>query len=311
MTKLLDYIFFTRPVLFPPVWTIVILGLRAADLGEGASPIISVGLTGIDPTFVYLLFFVTCLVAGAYTFNQIHDIESDRKNSKLFFLAEGMISVRSAYLFTIMLDLVAIAGAFYLSGRIGLLFVILAVLGILYSLPLTNFKGKPSAGYWSNAFGHGMAAFIIGWAYIDHISLEAAIKSLPYLCGVGAIYLNTTLPDREGDKAAGKITHGVRWGTKSTMTASTTLLVMSVIFAQMVGDYAYLIPGLIALPLFIRAANTRKTNDIVISTKVAILALSLFACIYFPPYAVILVIGFFAARSYYRSRFELDYPGLK
>ncbi len=308
MKKMLDYIFFTRPVLFPPVWTIVILGLRAADVREGTSPVISTGIMGIDWTFVLLLFFTTCLYAGVYTFNQIHDIESDRKNSKLFFLAEGIISVPAAYIFTVFLDAVAIAGGFYIGLHIGVLFVIILLLGIMYSHPLTNFKGKPSPGYWSNAFGHGMVPFLIGWAYLDQVSLEAAIKSLPYLCGVGAIYLNTTLPDREGDKAVGKITHGVRWGVKSTMQATTFLVVLSIIFAQVAGDFAYLISGAIALPFFIYALVTRNMTHIVTSTKVAILALSAFACIYFPLYVLVLVIGFFAARNYYKTQFQLDYP---
>lgn len=310
MKKLFDYIFFTRPALFPPVWTIVILGTRAADAREGASPFFSSGILDIDWSLVALLFFATCLYAGVYTFNQIHDIESDRKNSKLFYLAEGMISIPAAYAFTLLLDIVAIAGGFYISNRVGYLFAIILVLGILYSLPLTNFKGKPSPGYWSNAFGHGMIPFLIGWAFLDVISLEAAIKSVPYLCGVGAIYLNTTLPDRDGDKAAGKITHGVRWGVKTTMQATTFLIVMSVITAQMAGDYACLISGVIALPFFIRALSTREIKHVVTSTKVAILALSVFACIYFPPYVLILLAGFFAARTYYKARFQLDYPAI-
>jgi 4-hydroxybenzoate polyprenyltransferase len=308
MKKVLDYIFFTRPVLFPPVWTIVILGVRAADLREGSSPIVSTGIAEIDWTLVLLLALLACLYAGVYAFNQIHDMESDRRNSKLFFLADGMISVSSAYVFTAFLDLVAVAGGFYISTRVGLLFAVILILGILYSHPMTNFKGKPSPGYWSNAFGHGMVPFLIGWAYIDHISLEAAIKSLAYLCGVGAIYLNTTLPDREGDKAVGKITHGVRWGVRGTMRASTFLVVLSIIFAQMAGDHAYFIAGVIALPFFVLPMRTRNMGQIVLSTKVAILALSLFACIYFPLYTLVLVIGFFLSRSYYRSRFRLDYP---
>jgi 4-hydroxybenzoate polyprenyltransferase len=310
MMKLLDYIFFTRPALFPPVWTIVILGARAAAVGEGATPFASVGVSSIDWSFVLLLFLSTCLYAAVYTFNQIHDIESDKRNSKLFYLAEGMISIPSAYIFTLVLNAVAIAGGFYFSYRVGMLFVIILILGVFYSLPLTNFKGKPSHGYWSNAFGHGMVPFLIGWAFVEHVSLEAAIKSLPYLFGVGAIYLNTTLPDREGDKAVGKITHGVRWGVRTTTKATVFLVSLSIVLSQMAGDYAYLIAGVISLPFFVRALSTHDMKHVVMSTKVAILALSAFACVYFPPYILLLVIGFFGARAYYKSRFQIDYPSL-
>ncbi len=310
MKKALDYIFFTRPVLFPPVWTILILGARAADVREGASPLATTGLAGVGSDFWLLMLFATCLYGAVYTFNQIHDIESDRQNNKLFYLAEGMISIPSAYACTFLLNAIALAGGFYLSTQIGILFVIIFVLGLLYSNPITNFKGKPSHGYWSNAFGHGMIPFMIGWAIVDAVTLETALKSFPYLFGVGAIYLNTTLPDRDGDKAVGKITHGVMWGPRTTMKASVFLVVLSVILAQMSGDYAYLIAGLVSLPFFIRALTTSRMEDIVRSTKIAILALSLFACIYLPAYIALLAIGFVLARQYYRWRFEIEYPSV-
>lgn len=310
MKKLLDYIFFTRPVLFPPVWTILILGTRAADLREGASPIHTTGFAGLDVSYILLMFLTTCLYAGVYTYNQIHDIEADKRNGKLFFLAEGMISTSSAVVITIVLDVIALAGAFFMSLQLGIAFVAVFVLGILYSHPRTNYKGRPSHGYWSNAFGHGMLPFLIGWAFIDHISLEAAFVSTPYLFGVGAIYLNTTLPDRKGDEEAGKITHGVRWGVKSTLKASTFLIVFSCILAQMCGDFTFLISGLISLPFFFRAARSQKIEHVVISTKVAILALSLFACVYLPYYVALLLIGFIVSRAYYKTRFNLDYPTL-
>ncbi len=310
MKKLLDYIFFTRPVLFPPVWTIIILGMRAADVREGASPLATTGFAGVGSEFWLLMIFVTCLYGAVYTFNQIHDIESDRANSKLFFLADGMISIPSAYVCTIVLNVIALAGGFYLSTQIGVLFVTVFILGILYSHPITNFKGKPSHGYWSNAFGHGMIPFMIGWAIIDTVTLETAFKSFPYLFGVGAIYLTTTLPDREGDKAARKITHGVEWGKKTTMKVSVFLVILSIILSQMTGDYACLIAGLISLPFFIRALMTRHMGDIIRSTKIAILALSLFACIYLPFYVILLLAGFILARRYYKWRFDIDYPSV-
>jgi 4-hydroxybenzoate polyprenyltransferase len=308
MKKLLDYIFFTRPVLFPPVWTIVILGTRVADVREGGSPLYTTGFAGLDLSYILLLFLTTCLYGGVYTFNQIYDIESDKKNGKLFFLAEGMISKRAAVVITVVLDVIAIGGAFIMSRQLGITFLIVFILGILYSLPRTNYKGRPSHGYWSNAFGHGMLPFIIGWGFIDHITLETVFVSTPYLFGVGAIYLNTTLPDRRGDEEAGKITHGVQWGVKSTMQASTFLIVFSCILAEMCGDFAFLIAGLIALPFFIRAMRSQKIEHVVLSTKIAILALTLFACIYLPYYVALLLVGFIISRAYYKTRFNLDYP---
>jgi len=310
MKKFFDYIFFTRPALFPPVWTILILGARAADIGEGGFPFFTKGLANFDVSLLLHMLFATILYAGVYTLNQIFDIESDRQNDKLFYLAEGMISGKSALIFTIILDVIAIGGGFMLSRRVGILFMIVLILGVLYSIPQTNFKGKPSPGYWSNAIGHGMIPFLIGWAVVDHITLESCVKSLPYVFGVGAIYLNTTLPDRDGDRAVGKTTHGVRWGIKTTMQASTALVALAVILAQMCGDYAFLIAGVVSLFFFLWALRNLDIKSIVMSTKVAILALSVFACIYFPYYVLLLVIGFLGSRLYYRMRFGLNYPSL-
>jgi len=264
-----------------------------------------------NTTLPLLILLSTLLYAGVYTFNQIHDIESDRKNSKLFFLADDLISVQSAYIFTVVLFIAAVALAFYMSTDAGILFAFILVLGILYSHPLTDFKGKPSHGYWSNAVGHGLVPFMIGWLVFADMSLESAIKSVPYMLGVGAIYLNTTLPDREGDKAVGKITHGVRWGVAKTTYAALFLVILATIIAQMVGDYAFLISGLVSLPFFILSARDQTIERVVMATRVAILALTLFACVYYPPYLILLVIGYFASRAYYKSRFDLDYPSIK
>ncbi len=313
MRNLLDYIFFMRPALFPPVWTILILGARASDVREGGSPIASLGFSAIPSDLAILLVLSTFLYGGVYTLNQAFDVESDRANKKLFFLAEGLISVRSAVVFTMILDLIAVVGAFLLGFRVGVLFLFIVMLGILYSHPRTNFKGKPSHGYWSNAIGHGVIPFMIGWTVFDAVSLEAALKSIPYMLGVGAIYLNTTLPDREGDRTSGKITHGVRWGVRKTMQSSVFLVVLSIITAQMAGDFAFLICAVIALPFFVIAAvanGSDQMQKIVFSTKIAILALSLFACIYLPYYLAILVPGFAVSRIYYRSRFGINYPSL-
>jgi 4-hydroxybenzoate polyprenyltransferase len=308
--KILDYIFFTRPVLFPPVWTIVILGVRAADVGHGASPFETLGLGGVDQRFLLFMLAVTCVFGGVYTFNQIHDIESDRRNSKLFFLAEGMISIPVAYIITAILDIVALVCGYRLGRGIEILFAAVVLFGILYSHPLTNFKGRASKGYWTNSFGHGMVAFLIGWGLYNGITLEAAVTSLPYIFGVGAIYLNTTLPDAKGDAEAGKITHGVRWGPKKTTQASFFLVLLSCVFAQMVGDFAFLIAGVVSLPFFFVAYRTTRMPDVIRSTKVAVLALTVFACIYLPPYTVLLVVGFLISRWYFRSRFDISYPSL-
>ncbi|MFQ6003827.1 MAG: hypothetical protein ACE5KJ_08780, partial [Candidatus Zixiibacteriota bacterium] len=94
MIKYLDYLFVIRPVLMPPVWTILLLGHHRSAALSGQS-----NLPGL------ILLLVTFLVGAVYLLNQIYDVESDRINKKLFFLAEGYISKKNAIFQTILLNL--------------------------------------------------------------------------------------------------------------------------------------------------------------------------------------------------------------
>jgi 4-hydroxybenzoate polyprenyltransferase len=72
----LDYFFFLRPVLLPPVWTIALLG---------TIPLHESRLLSASAWSIFFL-HLTALFGGVYTLNQIYDIESDRLNRKRYFL---------------------------------------------------------------------------------------------------------------------------------------------------------------------------------------------------------------------------------
>ncbi|NIP43793.1 MAG: hypothetical protein GWO41_16770 [candidate division Zixibacteria bacterium] len=312
MKKLLDHIFFLRPMLILPIWTIMILGVRAADVREMASPFSISDISALIPE-ILLAMLLTGLLSGAtYIYNQIHDIESDRQNGKLFFLSENVISLNTAYVLVTVLNAASVIGAFLINMTMGFLFLVVAVLGIFYSHPRTNYKGRAGKALWSNMFGCGMLPFLIGWSlYEGAINMEAVLKSLPYLLAVGAIYLNTTLPDREGDKQVGKETYGVVWSVKHTQGSALLRLVLAILFSLMAGDYAVLIAAALASILFIRAYSTRRISDSVMATQAAILLLIIMACIYFPPYLIIAAGGILGTRAYYKWRFDFAYPRLK
>ena len=312
MKKLLDHIFFLRPMLILPIWTIMILGVRAADVREMASPFSISDISGLLPE-ILLAMLLTGLLSGAtYIYNQIHDIESDRQNGKLFFLSENVISLNTAYVLVTLFNAVSVIGAFLINITMGFLFLIVAVMGIFYSHPRINYKGRAGKALWSNMFGCGMLPFLIGWSlYEGAINMEAVLKSLPYLLAVGAIYLNTTLPDREGDKKVGKETYGVVWSVQHTQGSALLRLVLAILFSLMAGDYAVLIAAALASILFIKAYNTRRISDSVMATQAAILLLIIMACIYFPPYLIIAAAGVLGTRAYYKWRFDFAYPRIK
>lgn len=312
MKKILDHLFFLRPLLILPIWTIAILGARAAEFHEMASPFRVANISESLPQIFWMLFLTAMLYGAVYIYNQIHDIESDRGNGKLFFLADNIVSVSAAYIMWGVLNALAIVGAFFTNTTMGVMFVLVFVLGVLYSHPKTNFKGKAGKALWSNMFGCGTFPFLIGWSLTaGEVSMAAVLKSLPYLAAVAAIYLNTTLPDRKGDELSGKETFAVLWSDSHVMGSALLRLAIAIIFALMAGDYAVLLAAGIALPFFIRAVVRKKISDSVIATQAAILVLAVMACIYFPPYALLVVVGIVATKLYYKWRFDFAYPRLK
>jgi 4-hydroxybenzoate polyprenyltransferase len=309
MKKILDHIFFLRPLLILPIWTIAILGARAAALHEMASPFQIANISESLPQIFWMLLLTTFLYGAVYIYNQIHDIESDRMNGKLFFLADNIVSVPTAYVMWAILNILAMAGAFFTNTTMGVLFLIVMVLGIFYSHPKTNFKGKSGKALWSNMFGCGTMPFLIGWSLAaGSISMAAVLKSLPYLAAVAAIYLNTTLPDRKGDEETGKETFAVIWSVSHVVGSALLRLVIAIIFALMAGDYAILLAAGIALPFFIRAVVSKQVSDSMIATQAAILILAVMAGIYFPPFILLVLVSILATKAYYKWRFNFVYP---
>jgi 4-hydroxybenzoate polyprenyltransferase len=295
--KYLDYLFITRPVLMPPVWTILLLGYHQA------SPF-SVYENSIGLVFLLISFSI----GAVYILNQIHDIESDRINKKLFFLAEGLMPVKDARVETILLISIGIIGAFMISFQLGILFILGFVFGFLYSAPPFSLKNRHIWGLLSNALGHGSLTFLIGWCVISNLSLEAFLFSLPYLLAVAAVYLNTTLPDIEGDRKVKKITLGVKLGISKSCWLSVIFVLSSLFLALVVKDWVFMLAGGLCFPFFLFAALTKKAKQIILSSKMGVLFLTLAAAFFYPWYFIILVLGFLGTRIYYKVRFNMTYP---
>lgn len=309
MKKIFDYIFFLRPMLILPILTIVVLGMRSAQLHEGASPIISSGLP-VNLVDILLCLLATILISGAvYIFNQIHDIESDRINGKLHFLPDKIISISSAYVMTILLSAISLVLAFISSVSMGLIFIIILLVGFMYSHPRTNHKAQAGKALWANIFGCGALPFLIGWVFVNEsLSLEGVIKSIPYMMAVAAVYFNTILLDNIGDALTNKKTYAVIWTTKRCQTSAIIRISLAVVCGLMAGDFVVFIASLAVLPLFVIA---RVKQDIAFSTKasmLSILILSVFAVIYLPLYALIFIVAVASTRLFYKKRFNVSYP---
>lgn len=300
MLKWLDYLFVIRPVLMPPVWTILLLGHHR-----------SAALTGESNLSGLILLLVTFLVGAVYLLNQIYDVKSDRINKKLFFLAEGNISKGNAVLQTVFLNLVSIIPAYLISLQLGFLFTLGFLFGLFYSVPPFSFKNKPLGGFLCNSLAHGNLTFLAGWSMNETLSGKSILFSLPYMFAVGAVYLNTTIPDTEGDRRAGKTTLAVAWGREKVVILSCILVLVATSISFLIRDIPFLIASALVLPFFVFSAVTKKNNDIVLSTKLSILFLSIAAGFFYPWYFVVLILGFLGTRLYYKARFNYDYPTLR
>ena len=309
--KILDYIFFSRPILILPIFTIMLLGMRAASLEEGAGPFISSGFPHNISQILLVMLYTFLMCGAAYIYNQINDIESDKANGKLYFLPQGIISNLGAYVLVFGFAAISMIGTGLHSFSMGLVFMAMLITGFLYSHPKTNYKGRAGKALWSNIIGCGTLPFLIGWVLVTNsITMEAVLKSVPYMMAVAAIYFNTTLPDRDGDRKVGKRTYGVIWSTKRVQTSALIRIVLAVLTALMAGDFAIFIGALLALPFFVHALVKREIKDSTRASIVSILILTVFACIYFPLYIPIFVVIILATRIYYQKRFDIAYPSL-
>lgn len=286
-----------RPTLFLPVWIFFLLG---AHFGGG------------NFSFRAIIIFIlyTMLMGGIYIFNQIIDRESDKRNEKLFLLSLELIPIRFAVLEMIGLFIFSIFGALFLNFEIFMVFLISFILGITYSLPPFETKGKPFLDILWNSLGYGVLAFTVGWLSVRDFSQKMLISSIPYFFAVAGVFVNTTIPDIEGDKREGKITTGVFLGKKRTLLLGIFFDLIAIFFSIALKDFICLIGASLAFPIFLFAYIRSTKKSILFSFRVVpfILTLEVF---FLTPWIIPLFVFILGIEKiYYKKRFNLNYPAL-
>jgi len=309
--KYLDYFFVLRPMLFYPGWSTLLAGYFIVFkdrlyLKPEEWHSIEFGLLG--------LLFVAFAMAmgGSFLLNQLADIESDLKNKKLFLISEGHISKKAAIAEVIILLL----GSLFLSFTIGpgilitmILFIVIT--GYLYNFQPFKFKDRPWWSLWAN-MAMGFLAFVLGWLAIhEQISPSLFIDALPYLFFNTALYFYTTLPDIEGDRQANKKTLAVQLGLKAIVYLAFIFYLGSLITTLVLKDHLAMIIVLPALPFFLWTLIRPQVSATIRTTKFSILFFALAVCLKIPFYFVLMVMGFYFTRWYFKARFQFDYPNFK
>jgi 4-hydroxybenzoate polyprenyltransferase len=299
-----DHLFLLRPILFVPLWALTLLGYFWAEGGTYRLAWLPQG------RLLLSLFLYSLLMGSVYVLNQIFDRESDRLNRKLYLLAEGYVTLRAAWVECFLLLVVSLSLSLLFSPAYRVFILLSLGLGILYSAPPFKLKGKPILDILSNSIGYGCVAFMVGWLSLGTYHVGHLLKSLPYVLAVAAVFINTTVPDIEGDRKTGNITTGVFLGIRGTTLLALSAILGAVAASLWLGDWLCLIASLAATPLFLWAAIRAKVKSAMISYQLSGGALVILVCLLFPWYLALLLVTFGALFVYHKVRFGLNYPAL-
>jgi 4-hydroxybenzoate polyprenyltransferase len=321
--KILDGFFLLRIPLLAPVWTILMVGWITAqpDAAVGGGFLHS-ALLFREVALWKALFSFSLIVAFIYVVNQIVDIEGDRLNNKLFLIPYNYISVPAAWVLAIVCAAGGlILGIIFFDSGIIVLFLASLLLGILYDLPPVNLKNHALGGVIANFLGHGVLTFLVGW-YVGRSAVSGNILDvlrhglIPSLApgfANAAVFLATTIPDKQGDMSTGKRTFCVAYGEKITGIVASVCCCAALLFSFSLPYNRWVmgVPAAVSSVIFIVFAISPRREFAFTAFKWPVFLLSAFVALFVPLYGVLIIITFFGSRLYYKKRFGIDYPTFK
>lgn len=301
----LDYLFVLRPILFFPGWSTMLAGYYI-DTNVRWFPF-NVPIQNLTNIVLLILGFAM-VMGSSFILNQLQDVESDKKNRKLFFISDGILSVATAKREIAILFVLSLIIGFYIKLQVGILFIIFFIVtGYLYNFAPALMKNRPWGSLLSNAL-MGWLAFAIGWGAVHDLNVRLVSDSLPYLIFNITLYLFTTLPDTEGDRQSGKRTLAVLFGMKNVIRWAVSLYIIGLFISLYMQDYQALIFYLLSIPFFGIIPFRMTTSDTIRATKFGIFFFAISVCIRFPYYFILMLIGFFGTQLYFKKRFDFNYP---
>lgn len=320
ISHIFDYVAILRPILLIPVWTMTLMGyyraIRENLFNQIPIPFFDdIGFVIVPHKEIIITLFLYSLLMGAvYILNQLTDSNADEINGKLYLIPYGYLKKSQMKSQIIILFVVSIIISFLnLSSTSSVLFLLSAIMGIAYSVPPIRLKGKPIIDLFANALGFGVIAFSVGWSAKSNLSSNSLLDSIPYFLCVSSAFINTTIPDMQGDLSNGDKTTGIYLGIKKSCLTSTMILILVVLASLFRKDIVPLIASVISLPFFIYMTISNwenKTNikAISLATKISVLTLSLLVSFLIPIYFLILTLTIIFVRIYYHIRFRVSYP---
>lgn len=322
ISRAFDYVAILRPLLLIPGWTLLLLGYYRG-INDSLTTHINLPIIGnigiiLSPQkeILFTLILYSLLMGAVYILNQITDSKTDEINGKLYLIPHGYL--KKSILKIQIIVLISIGIIFLAILKYSLAYSILVllsiVMGILYSVPPIRLKGKPILDLITNASGFGFVAFAVGWTIQKEFSSKLLLDSLPYFLCVSAAFINTTIPDMEGDIRNGDVTTGVFLGVRKACLLSTIILILAIGAGWQRRDFVPITASVLSLPFFIYMTivnwkqNSINIKSITLATKISVMALSLLVVLLVPFYFILLILTILLIRFYYQTRFGINYP---
>lgn len=286
-------------MLLLPTWSFYLLALKFL---HGNSDF------GIDIKLI--LAGITLITIGAYFINQIYDFETDRINKKLGFLQQGLINKSEMMAAYIVVSIFPLIAGFAVDIKIGLIMIVMILLGFAYSVPPSRLKDRPLGGLIANAMAYGVLVPLSVPGFMDSADISRIYIVICFFMMVAAGYLLTVIPDREGDRKAGKLTLATQWSDRPIILLAFAFLLVALYSSFNLNNIFLVIVCSVSIVLFILALLVGTNGVILFACKFPILLLSLLAGYYFPTYFVFLLVLVILTRLYYNRRFGIVYPRL-
>ena len=307
LLRILDYIFFMRPIILVPLWSFILIGYYH---NQNSIQLDSLFQFSLSYQVIIKSILSTLIVGTVYIINQIYDRETDALNKKLFFIPKGIITLKQAKWQVFSLVIIFILGT--LLFRLDMYFVlfnlVILILGICYSIPPLQFKSRPGLDLLLNMIGYGGLSFFIGWTSNSPSSQEMIITSMPYFIFMAAMYINTTLIDYEGDKDSGLSTTGVFLGKKVASMISLVIVLLTMIIGYSQKNWIIFSIVGISSPLFVIAWLKKGRKNFLLSVQVPGWLFVIFLGLIYPFYFLFIVCLYLLTKFYYKQRFNMDYP---
>jgi 4-hydroxybenzoate polyprenyltransferase len=288
-------------MLIIPVWTVYLHYLSSCS---------DSGYLVIDPgrNAIFHLIALTMIFKGVYVLNQVFDIESDRKNDKLFFLPRDIISLRSAWIYYLALTLVGLVIVSVFAPKTITIAFTIVILGVAYSAPKMRMKDNAFGGLMSNAVAYGiMIPWMVGLSCTGRM---VGLTAVPYFLAIAAGYVLTTIPDHNGDAATGKTTVSVILGPKGALILAHMLSLATAAVSLWVQNFEMIVVSGVTLVCVTYLLASFKFTALNFACKFPILLMTLLAGLHYPIYIAVLLLTIILTRWYYKKRFGIIYPKL-